>query len=241
MVCFQNGQKQRMTNPLVRSTQPVTLVGGGDASADDVKLALKQASTLVAADGGADLLVSMDLEPEAVIGDLDSLSAATKARIPQDRLFPIREQDSTDFDKAVRSILTPVILGVGFLGARVDHQLAAFNVLARQSHVPCILIGAHEIVFLLPPELRVQLAAGEVVSLFPMAEARARSRGLEWPLDGLEMNPVGFIGTSNRAVGGEMWISTRTPTLLAMLPRHALDQVMPQVARGPGQVAPWRA
>lgn len=241
MVCFQNGQKQRMTNPLVRSTQPVTLVGGGDASADDVKLALNLASTLVAADGGADLLLDMDLTPRAVIGDLDSLSMAARARIPQDQLFPIREQDSTDFDKAVRSIVAPVILGVGFLGARVDHQLAAFNVLARQSHVPCILIGAHEIVFLLPPDLRIELEAGEVVSLFPMAPTRARSQGLEWPLDGLEMSPNGFISTSNRAVGGELWIGTQNPALLAMLPRHALEQVMPQVARGPELRAPWRA
>ena len=36
-------------------------------------------------------------------------------------LRPITEQDSTDFEKCLRRISAPEILGFGFLGARVDH------------------------------------------------------------------------------------------------------------------------
>ena len=37
------------------------------------------------------------------------------------------DQDTTDFDKALRHIKAPVVIGAGFSGARTDHALAAFT------------------------------------------------------------------------------------------------------------------
>jgi thiamine pyrophosphokinase len=39
--------------------------------------------------------------PEAVIGDFDSIRPAARTALPPDRLHPIAEQDTTDFDKAL--------------------------------------------------------------------------------------------------------------------------------------------
>jgi thiamine pyrophosphokinase len=41
------------------------------------------------------------------------------------------EQDTTDFEKCLYSVAAPLLLGVGFLGGRADHHLAAMNVLVR--------------------------------------------------------------------------------------------------------------
>jgi len=216
---------------IVHSSNPVTLVGGGLVGRDDLKQALALAPLLVAADGGAGVALKAGHDPVAVIGDFDSLDSADRARIAPERLFPIREQDSTDFDKALRNIAAPLVLAVGFLGARVDHQLAAFNTLIRHADRPCVLLGPGEVIFHAPPLLELDLSTGDVVSLFPMAPVTGRSRGLQWPIDGLELTPGGRIATSNRAEGA-LRLEMDSPGLLVIAPRRALDAVMRAIAPG---------
>src|SRR5690606_35846853 len=115
--------------------------------------------------------------PQAVIGDLDSLDAATRAALPPGRLHRIEEQETTDFDKCLRSIRAPVVLGVGFTGARLDHQMAAFSALLDGRLPPCLLIGGADVAFAAPLRLRLELPLGTRVSLFPMGEVSGESRG----------------------------------------------------------------
>lgn len=210
-----------MSKVIVHANAPVTLIGGGELGPGDLAEALALAPRLVAADGGARAALAAGHKPEAVIGDFDSLRPEDRDMLPAERLFPIREQDTTDFDKALRSISAPLVLAVGFLGARIDHQLAAFNTLVRLNPTPCILIGRSEIVLHLPAQIALPTRAGDIVSLFPMLPVTGRSTGLEWPIDGLDLAPRGRVGTSNRATGPAR-IETDGPGLLAILPRALL-------------------
>jgi thiamine pyrophosphokinase len=106
--------------PIVSSSAPITLIGGADPAPDILTVALKWGETVVCADGGADTALWAELNPVAVIGDMDSISDAAKDAY-RDVLHPITEQDSTDFDKALRHIVAPLVLGAGFSGARIDH------------------------------------------------------------------------------------------------------------------------
>jgi thiamine pyrophosphokinase len=218
-----------MRTPIVHRFEPITLIGGGDVGPGDLELALKRAPTLVAADGGAETALSAGHDPVAVIGDFDSLSSGARARIPADRLFEVREQDSTDFDKALRGVAAPLVLAVGFLGGRVDHQLAALSTLLSQADRACVLIGAQELIFHIPPMLDLALNAGDIVSLFPLAPVTGRSVGLQWPIDGLSLKPGGRIATSNRALG-PVRLDLDGPGLLMIAPRGALDAVMRAIA-----------
>ncbi len=225
---------------IVRSGEPIGLFGGGEIGSKDVNLVLNRVKTAVAADGGAVALIDSGRVPDAVIGDFDSITAEYRAQIPKDRLFPISEQNSTDFDKALRNIDAPVVLAAGFLGARVDHQLVAFNTLVRLQDRPCILLGAHEIIFHAPPRIGLELALGDTVSLFPLRRVTGRSTGLEWPIDDLVLEPDGQVGTSNRALGA-FTLEVDGPGLLMILPRAALDQVMQAFQSGRSGHWPARA
>ncbi|MFO0514127.1 MAG: thiamine pyrophosphokinase, partial [Rhodobacterales bacterium] len=112
---------------IVDSPDGVTLVGGGPVQGRMLGIALRRAPVLVAADGGADRALAAGHLPVAVIGDFDSLSSLGRNRIPADRQHMIAEQETTDFDKALRSIAAPFVLALGFAGARIDHGLAVFN------------------------------------------------------------------------------------------------------------------
>ena len=212
-----------MNLPIVQSTRGVTLAGGGPFSARDLKLALARAPLAVAADSGADRLLRLGVVPEAVIGDMDSISAAAKAQIPLQRQHLVAEQATTDFDKALRSIAAPLVLALGFAGARLDHGLAAFSTLIARAEHACILIGPEDLAFAAPPRLDLAVAPGEPVSLFPMAPVTGRSAGLEWPIEGISFAPDGMIGTSNRAVAGRVLLEFDRRGMLVILPRRRLD------------------
>ncbi len=219
-----------MTMLIVDEKMPVTLVGGGPVTEEDLKEALALAPTLVAADGGAISALDYGHVPRAVIGDFDSLHSDVLKSFPQDSLFHLPEQDTTDFDKALRSIRAPVVLGAGFLGARIDHQLAAFHTLIQPGRSPCILIGATELVFHLTGRITLPTVPGDVISLFPMRPVSGRSGGLVWPIEGLDMCPTSRIGTSNRAEG-EIWVEPDGPGLLGIVPRRYLVPLMQAIAQ----------
>lgn len=212
-----------MKSPIVQSLQGITLAGGGPFNGRDLTLCQKRAPVPVAADGGADRLLRLGVMPAAVIGDFDSLSLAARAAIPTERQHPVAEQETTDFDKALRLVEAPFILALGFAGARLDHGLAAFNTLIARADRRCILIGPKDICFAAPPKLTLDLAVGEPLSLFPMGPVRGDSKGLEWPISGLDFAPEGRIGTSNRVAARQVELAFDRPGMLVILPRRRLD------------------
>ena len=220
----------------------MTLIGGGEATARDLAEARALAPTCVAADGGATLAISEGAPLAALIGDLDSIPPDVLAQIPPQHRHPIPEQDSTDFDKALSRIDAPLVLGVGFTGARIDHQLAAFNTLARFAHQPCILLGSQEIVLLAPPRISLPTQEGDVVSLMPLMPVEGRSEGLLWPIEGLTFAPGAQIGTSNRATG-PVDLEMTGPGMLLILPRRLMPPVaaallQSEAARWPARAEP---
>jgi len=227
-----------MEIPIVHSSGPILLVGGALDKPEAILPWLGMVNAIVAADGGADAVLAAGAQPDAVIGDMDSLSAVARSVIPDAKMHPVTEQDSTDFDKALRHVSAPLVIGLGFLGARVDHELAAMTVLARHADRRCILLGSEDLVMLCPPRLALDLPAGTRVSLFPLGPVTGRSTGLRWPLDGLEFAPALRGGTSNEAVGGPVEIATDQPLMLLILPLSCLGPVRSALASQP---ASWPA
>ena len=212
-----------MNSPIVQSTHGVTLAGGGPFSARDLRMALKRAPVPVAADSGADRLLKCGVMPQAVIGDMDSISDRARAAIPAQDQHLVGEQATTDFDKALRLIEAPLVLALGFAGARLDHGLAAFSTLIARGERRCILIGPDDVAFAAPERLVLALTVGDPLSLFPMAPVTGRSSGLEWPIEGIGFAPNGAIGTSNRVTARRVVLEFDRPGMLVILPRQRLD------------------
>jgi len=214
-----------MSQGIVATLQGVTLAGGGPFGKAALSRALRFAPVIVGADGGADRLLRLNAVPQAVIGDLDSITPAARARLA-DRLFPIAEQETTDFDKALRSIKAPFVLGLGFAGARMDHGLAVLNALVRQPNRRCIILGPKDLTFLAPRDLSLKLAVGTRLSLFPMGRVSGHSVGLRWPIDGLRFATDGRIGTSNEVSQPGVQMRFDADKMLVILPLVCLGAVL---------------
>lgn len=212
---------------IVSETGLICLIGGGAVDFEAVQDLVARGAILVAADGGADHARALGLRPVAVIGDMDSISPETRDQFG-DLLHHIPEQDSTDFEKSLRVLDVAGIIGFGFLGPRADHGLAAMQALARHQGAPVILQSAQDVVFHLPAhrEMAFELPRDTRVSLFPFASVACAAEGLRWPLDGLTFDPMGQIGTSNKATGGALRLMAKGTGLLAILPTRYRDQVL---------------
>jgi thiamine pyrophosphokinase len=223
-ICRNSVDSIAMNQVIVESLRGVTLAGGGPFGAGLLARARSHAPVIVAADGGADRLLRLNVEPEAVIGDFDSISQQAQSRLAG-RLFPIPEQETTDFDKALRSIKAPFVIGIGFVGGRLDHELAVLNALLRQPDQRCLLISPKDVTFVAPLEMHLDLPRGSRFSLFPMGAVSGESEGLRWPIRGVPFAPDAAIGTSNEVIGPvRLRFSTRK--MLVVLPIKALAAVL---------------
>jgi len=212
----------------------VTLLGGGEMAPERLKRALALAPDLIAVDSGADQALALGLTPKLVLGDLDSISAAGRAAITPEHLWHIPSQDSTDFDKALAMVRAPVILALGFTGARLDHTLAGMSTLVRNPGARVVVDAGVDLCFLAPPRLRLELPPGSRLSLFPMAPVRCDSAGLVWPTTGLAFDPAGIIGTSNAVAGGAVSLAPEKPLMLVLVPALSLEAVLEGLAQAPG-------
>ena len=197
---------------------PVMLVGNGPVDAGVFEITRPFCGHAVAADGGAKSALSHGLSLAATIGDMDSteMESAPEA---YGKIIQISEQNSTDFEKCLSIIKAPLILGVGFLGGRLDHELAALNTIIKAEQ-NIVLIGEEDLVFRLPEIAELTLPLGTRISTFPMGDVEGvTTRGLAWPLDGLSFAPHKAISTSNQTVAAEITIMNPGQPLLCILPR----------------------
>jgi thiamine pyrophosphokinase len=208
---------------IVRSHTPIVVVGAGNVSAEDLALVKALAHPVIAADGGALRCLAGGILPDAVIGDLDSLGDGVRD-IPADRIHLIAEQDTTDFDKCLRSVEAPLVLAFGFTGPRIDHTLAVCTTLVQRAEIRTVVVGEADLLFHAPPGLELDLPAGSRLSLFPMAPVTGRSVGLRWPIDGICFAPSGRIGTSNE-VAGPVRLDFDGTGMIVITPREALAPV----------------
>lgn len=216
---------------ILQFAKPLVVVGGGEADPQLLKLLAARGFGLVAADGGARHCAAAGLVPDAIIGDLDSLEDR-EGWAARTRIVELSEQQSTDFEKCLYSTRAPLTLVLGMTGLRLDHTLAALDVMGRYSQDrPIVLIADTDIALALSQDFGFEVAPGDRVSVHPLAPVKfARSKGLLYPLDGLTLAPVGRTGTSNAATVGRFTLrlapeGPKGPYLL-VLARQYLDGLL---------------
>jgi thiamine pyrophosphokinase len=208
-----------MTATIVQTRTILTLFGAGPTHLRLAKQAVNDSVILVAADGGASVSVAAGRVPDIVIGDMDSILDETRKAIPAERFYHIAEQDSTDFEKCLQRVKAGAIVAYGFLGGRIDHELAACTALVRHSDQLCILVGEEDICFLAPAKFDIDLPVGTRFSLFPMGPVQGTSTGLMYPIEGILMSPSTRVGTSNQTTG-PVSLKFETREMLIILPRE---------------------
>mgnify|MGYP006080950823 CR=1 FL=1 len=210
---------------MINLTETVMLLGNGPYTKNDFKIGLSNSSYVIAADGGANAAHREGVKAKFVIGDMDSVSAKVKAFYNKNELYEINCQENTDLEKCLRLSKAAKLIGIGFLGGRLDHELANLSALVKFPEQTCILIGSRDICFLCPSLLSIKLPIGTRFSVFPMSSIEGTSEGLKYPIDNLVLNPTKKIGTSNEVVS-KVKLSFNHRSAIIILPKKYLTNVL---------------
>ena len=169
---------------------------------------LAEAERVVCCDGAANELDAEGLSPDWIVGDLDSLAPALKARYAE-RVVHVASQDDNDLAKAFRFCVARgwreiVILGAG--GKREDHLLGNISLLAdfvREARVEMVTNAGVFTAFAESPAV-LQTQPGRQISIFSCdAETRVWGAGFKYPLGGLQLRRW-WTATLNEATGASV-------------------------------------
>ena len=181
---------------------------------------LRAAARIVCCDGAASALLRAGLEPDLVVGDLDSLDPALKKRFGS-RLVHESEQETNDLSKAFRACMARdwtsiVILGAG--GRREDHLLGNASLLPMFAAAGADVRMETDCGTFLPvlKSASFRRPVGTKVSIFSFhPEMPVTATGLVYPLDKLRL-PFWWCGTLNETNAPEFSLTFdgRAPLLL---------------------------
>lgn len=188
----------------------LVIVGGGTVDLALLKQLYEGGATVIGADGGANVFMELDIIPAAIIGDLDSLTNR-KEWETKTQVLEMFEQDTTDFEKCLYSVAAPATVCLGMSGKRLDHTLAALDImLAYSDRRELVMVSETDLILVANGSFTFEVEQGARVSVHAILPVIfENSRGLEYPLDGVELAPGKRSGTSNRAVGGGFEIVPR--------------------------------
>ena len=202
------------------------VVAGGPALGPPPGLAVDD-RLVIAADGGADRARRCGWPVHHVVGDLDSITAATLAECRRHGALIHRhpaDKDATDLelalDLAVAEEATDVVVVLDD-GGRLDHLLASVLVLGadRYASVPISgLVGASRVTVV---RERHELAGAidDVVSLLAVGgPALVTTEGLRYPLADDWLEPLSGRGVSNELVAAVATVSVAEGVVIAIQP-----------------------
>lgn len=183
---------------------------------------------VIAVDAGAEACALAGVRPDLVVGDMDSISAATLAHLTREGVAIERHPNAkreTDGALALRHATgDDHIVFVGAGGGRADHAFANLHLLARAaaSGARVRAEDADATTWVATPArpLSLELPKGALVSVLPFG-GRAEGvtyEGLEWALADATMDVGDPYGVSNVATGPRQAIRVRTGTLLVIAP-----------------------
>lgn len=200
------------------------VVTGGDPVSEEALADLLPADFVVAADSGLDHADRLGLQPDLVIGDFDSVSAAALARFrgPIER-HPVAK-DATDLELALEAAVArrpDRIVVVGGHGGRLDHFIANALVLTTvPADIDVEWRAGEAAIHLVRSTSRIRGRIGAKVSLVPVGgDGRGvTTEGLRWPLRDETLRSGSTRGVSNEFEATEATVSVEEGTLLAIVP-----------------------
>ena len=193
------------------------------AEFDELLEPLGSGDYLLAADGGLRHLEKLNLKPNGILGDFDSLGYTPEGA----EVFPV-EKDDTDAMLAARKGLELGYREFLFYGAldgpRLDHTVANFQTLQflADHGATGYLVGRDYLVTVVKNEtITFPKQAEGILSLFCLgADAKGVTiRGLHYELEDGTLMPGFPLGVSNHFTGKQATVEVKDGSLLALWDR----------------------
>src|SRR5262245_29727349 len=119
----------------------VILLGGSPPPEDRLRQEAARGRALLCANGGYRVAMMAGLQPDLVVGDLDSMPPWAREKLPEGAVHRDPNPEGNDLEKAVREAFRRwgdgaelTLLGAGADQGRTDHAIANLGVLVAEPH-----------------------------------------------------------------------------------------------------------
>jgi thiamine pyrophosphokinase len=169
-------------------------------------------NTLICADGGANSAYKLNLIPDFIIGDLDSIHPKVKKYYSRkSRIIRYSRQSDTDVEKclkyAVKNKFTEVIL-LGATGDRLDHTFCNLGIALKFfDKINTRILHQKSLLSVFENKVELDTIKGELISIYGFdKKTKLTSRGLKYPLKKSALPFGEKESTSNVATGKKVEI-----------------------------------
>ncbi len=176
---------------------------------------------LLVADGAANNILALGLDPTKVIGDMDSFFMSNQQQIPQEKLLIIPDQETNDFEKILQYCIHNNyndLLIFGFHGGELEHTLNNWSVLKKYcKRLNLCIFDNNRYGIPIYESVELFVNVGEIISLIPQPMVQLRTHNLEWELHGEILELGKREGARNVAVGEHLTLEVLEGELLLFI------------------------
>lgn len=210
-----------MNEKIGREHRALILANGTPPGRELFQAARSRAGLFVCADGGANSAMALGVRPDAIVGDLDSVTAATLAHFSDVPVAEDPDASRTDLEKSIDYLLSGgAILEVEVLGAtrgRLDHVMGNLSVMLRYlDRVRVVLQDEQVRAFAARGDVQIDSPAGTTISFFAVGEPvhGVTTENLRYPLHAATLRLGVQDSLSNIVEKSPAWIRHRGGILM---------------------------
>ncbi len=195
------------------------LVGSGNYFSKERFLdEIKDSDILIAIDGGMEWFSKLNINPNILIGDLDSISKKTLEELRSDKGLIIKkhpkEKDSTDMELGIDYLISnncKEIIIFGGTGTRLDHTLANVFLLDKlnKKNIKGKIIDKNNTILIIDNNYEMKKELGKYISIIPITElgSTISLEGFKYDLNNYSLKFGSTMGVSNEIVDEKAYIN----------------------------------
>ena len=178
---------------------------------------------LVALDGAANRLLELNLIPDVIVGDLDSITTSVLNQCESSGVHIVRipSQEKSDISKGLQWVQQEQpnaridVIGVEI--GRYDHHLAAYSALFECQSSATILLNGWTAKRVDSNPTTFQVKPDAIISLIAFGSVQGVTlEGCQYPLQNASLT-TGTQGVSNKAIESEIVVSAQSGNLLLLI------------------------
>ncbi|AOT68410.1 thiamine diphosphokinase [Geosporobacter ferrireducens] len=193
---------------------------------DCTRAALLRHDFIICADGGIRHLFHMNLLPNLIVGDFDSIDGKYMKYLQEHNIDLCQFSERKDFTDTELAVQYAIARGsteinfFGALGSRMDHTLANILLLVPllQKGIRASIQDEHNHIWITSDELFLEGEVGDSVSILPLTPKveGVTLNGLEYPLKDATIKMGQSIGVSNQFAVQHASITIKQGTILVI-------------------------
>ena len=163
-------------------------------------------STIVCADGGANSAKKLNIIPDYIIGDLDSISKKNLNFFEKkSKIIHYKRQNDTDVEKSLKFLIKKkyeeVVL-LGSTGDRLDHTICNLGIVIKYfEKIKISILHGNSFLRAYNKDVEIKTIPNEIISIYGFdKKTKIKSNGLKYPLKNVTLPFGESESTSNVAV-----------------------------------------